>query len=298
MNSRSFALVAVFLVQLLYGLNYTYAKTVMNEGYIKPFAFVILRVLGATILFWLLSFFVKKEKIDKKDYFTFFLGAVFGVAVNMLFFLKGLEFTTPIHGAAIVTIAPILILIFSSFFLKEKLTLLKIIGITLGFAGAIVLTIYGKSSRAADNILLGNLLIFLNIISYSIYIIIVKKLTAKYHPFTFIKWLFLFGLILVIPFGYSEMHEIQWDSFTPSINFAVGFVIIGATFATYLLNPLALTQLKASTVGSFIYLQPVIAGVFAIAMGVDSIDYVKIIAMLLIFAGVYLVSQKSPTKTN
>lgn len=298
MNSRSFALVAVFLVQLLYGLNYTFAKTVMNEGYVKPFAFVILRVLGATILFWLLSLFVKREKIDKKDYITFFLAALFGVAINMILFLKGLEFTTPIHGATIVTVAPILILVFSSFFLKEKLTLIKIIGITLGFAGAIVLTIYGKSTRAADNVWLGNFLIFLNIISYSIYIIIVKKLTAKYHPFTFIKWLFLFGLILVIPFGFNEMKEIQWESFTPSISFAVGFVIVGATFATYLLNPLALTKLKASTVGSFIYFQPVIAGVFAIAMGVDSIDTVKIVAMSLIFAGVYLVSQKSPTKTN
>ena len=286
------------MVQLLYGLNYTYAKTVMNDGYIKPFGFVVLRILGATLLFWLLSLFVKKEKIDTKDYLTFFFAAVFGVAVNMLLFFKGLEYTSPIHAAAIVTVAPILILIFSSFFLKEKLTLIKILGVTLGFAGAIVLTVYGKSSRAADNVLLGNFLIFLNIVSYSIYIIMIKKLTAKYHPFTFIKWLFLFGFILVLPFGYTELKEVEWNTFTPSVNFAVGFVIVGATFATYLLNPLALTQLKATTVGSFIYLQPVIAGVFAIAMGVDSIDTVKIIAMLLIFAGVYLVSQKSPTKTN
>lgn len=284
------------MVQLLYGLNYTFAKTVLNGGYIKPFGFTLMRVLGAVTLFWIFGSFTKKEKIDFKDYFTFFLAAVFGVATNMLLFLKGLELTSPIHAAAIVTTTPIIILVASSFFLKEKVTPLKIIGVLLGFAGALVLTIYGKSTRAADNVLLGNTFVFINAISYSIYIIIIKKLTEKYHPFTFIKWLFLFGLFMVLPFGYSEVQEIQWHTFTPSVYFSVGFVIIGATFATYILNPLALTKLKASTVGIFIYLQPVIAGLFAQIMGVDAINTVKIVAMLLIFAGVYLVSLKPKQK--
>ena len=291
MNKRTFALVAVFVVQLLYGLNYTFAKSVMNSGYIKPFGFVLLRVLGATILFWILGVFMPKEKIDKKDYKTFFLAAVFGVVTNMLLFLKGLELTTPIHASVIITITPIIILVFSAFFLKERITGLKILGIILGFAGAVILTIYGKSTRAGDNVILGNLLVFINAVSYSIYIIIIKKLTAKYHPFTFIKWLFLFGLIMVTPFGFGEVQDIQWHTFTPYVYFSVGFVVIGATFATYMLNPLALRHLKASTVGTFIYLQPVIAGVFAIAMGIDAVNVIKVLAMFLIFAGVYLVSK-------
>ena len=293
MNNRTFALVAAFLVQLLYGLNYTFAKFVMNEGFVKPFGFVVLRVLGATILFWILGAFIPKEKIDKKDYKNFFFAAVFGVATNMLLFLKGLELTTPIHASVIITITPIIILIFSSFFLKERVTGLKIMGVVLGFAGALILTIYGKSTRTGDNVLLGNTMVFINAVSYSIYIIIIKKLTAKYHPFTFIKWLFLFGLFLVLPFGYGDIQEIQWHTFTPYAYFSVAFVVIGATFGTYILNPLALVKLKASTVGTFIYLQPVIAGVFAIFMGFDSMNTLKIVAMLLIFAGVYLVS-KSP----
>ena len=296
MNSRKLALFALFMVQLLYGLNYTFAKIVMNEGYVKPFAFVVLRVTGATILFWLFGLFFPSEKVERKDFLKFFFAAIFGVAINMLLFLKGLEFTTPIHASAIVTSTPIIILILSSFLLKEKVTKLKILGVFLGFCGALVLTIYGKSPRAADNVVLGNTFIFINAISYSIYIILIKRLTAKYHPFTFIKWLFLFGLVLVLPFGYGELQEIQWDTFTPSITFSVAFVIIGATFATYILNPLALTKLKASTVGTFIYLQPVIAGLFAITMGVDIVNSVKIIAMLLIFAGVYLVSFKPKLK--
>jgi drug/metabolite transporter (DMT)-like permease len=297
MNSRGFAIFALFMVQLLYGLNYTIAKTVMNENFIKPFGFVLLRVIGATALFWIISVFLPKEKIDKKDYFKFFIAALFGVVINMLFFFKGLEYTSPIHAASIMVTVPIIILILSAIILKENVTKLKIVGVALALAGALVLTIYGKSTRVGDNVPLGNLFIFINAISYSIYVILIKKLTSKYHPFTFIKWLFLFGLIILIPFGYNELKVVEWQTFTPYISFSVLFVIIGATFGTYLLNPLALNKLKASTVGIFIYLQPVIAGLFALAMGVDFIDSVKIGAMLIIFLGVYLVTVK-PKKAN
>lgn len=297
MNSRKFALFAVFMVQLLYGLNYTIAKTVMNENYIKPFGFVLLRVAGATLLFWLISFFLPKQKIDKKDYVKFFVAALFGVVINMLLFFKGLEYTSPIHASSIMIIVPIIILILSSIMLKEKVTKLKILGVTIGLIGALVLTIYGKSARPGDNVPLGNLFIFLNAVSYSVYVILIKKLTAKYHPFTFIKWLFLFGLIILIPFGYNELEAVEWQTFTPNVTWSVIFVIVGATFGTYLLNPLALNKLKASTVGIFIYLQPVIAGLFALYMGADFIDSVKIGAMLLIFLGVYLVTLK-PKQTT
>jgi len=292
MNSRKFALLAVFLVQLLYGLNYTYAKNVINEGFVQSFAFVLLRVVGATILFWLFGLFFKTEKIAKKDFVTIFFGALFGVGINMLLFLKGLELTTPIHASVIMTITPVIILILSIFYLDEKLTKMKILGIILAFSGGLLLTALGKSTRVGDNVALGNLCIFINAVSYSIYVIIIKRLTAKYHPFTFIKWLFLFGILFTLPFGYQETLEIQWHTFTPYIWFSVLFVIVGATFGTYLLNPLALNSLKASTVGTFIYLQPVIAGVFAIIMGVDAISPIKLGAMILIFSGVYLVTKK------
>ncbi|MDP5082589.1 MAG: DMT family transporter [Winogradskyella sp.] len=297
MNSRGFAIFALFMVQLLYGLNYTFAKTVMNENFIKPYGFVLLRVAGATLLFWIAGLFLPKQKIDKKDYIKLFVAALFGVVINMIFFLKGLEYTSPIHAASIMTIIPILILILSSIILKETITKLKIIGVVVGLIGALVLTLYGKSGRPADNVLLGNLLIFLNAICYSIYVILIKKLTTKYHPFTFIKWLFLMGLIIHIPLGYNELAAVEWGTFTPYISFSVIFVVVGATFGTYLLNPLALNKLKASTVGIFIYLQPVIAGLFAILMGADFIDAIKIGAMLLIFVGVYLVTKKSKKTT-
>lgn len=290
MISRKTALVALFMVQLLYGLNYTFAKTVINQGFIRPFAFVILRVAGAAILFWLLGLFLPKEKIEKRDFLRFIVAAVFGVFINMLLFLKGLELTTPIHASSIMTIVPVIILILSYFILKESISTLKLIGVFMAFAGALVLTIYGKSIRAADNIILGNTFILINAVSYSIYVILIKQLTSKYHPHTFIKWLFLFGMLMVFPFGFYELQEIDLASYTAYAYFGIGFVVIGATFGTYLLNPLALSKLKASTVGAFIYLQPAIAGLFAVFMGADSVDAVKLTAMLIIFTGVYLVS--------
>ncbi|WP_339633790.1 DMT family transporter, partial [Bizionia echini] len=202
-----------------------------------------------------------------------------------------------IHASVIMTVVPIVVLTLSAIFLKERITSLKISGIVLGFAGAIILSIYGKSTQIGDNIPLGNLLVFINAVSYSIYLILIKKITEKYHPFTFIKWLFLFGFILVLPFGYNEVLYINWYEFSPYITFSVLFVIIGATFATYLLNPIALQHLKASTVSTFLYLQPVIAGIFAVLMGSDTMNVVKFVAAGLIFVGVYLVTKKPKLKT-
>ncbi|WP_046743280.1 DMT family transporter [Kordia zhangzhouensis] len=297
-SDRNSAFVAAFAVQVFYGVTFTFASDVIKGGYIQPFGFILLRVAGAATLFWLFSMFAPKEKIDRKDFITFFFAAIFGIALNMLTFFKGLEFTTPIHASVIMVVVPILVLIMSAIFLKEKILPRKILGIILGLSGAVVLSVYGKSALASDNVPLGNLLVFINAVSYSIYIIIIKKLSVKYHPFTFIKWLFLFGTFLVLPFGYAELSAVDWALFSPFVIFETLFVIIGATFATYLLNPLALRQLKASTVSTFLYIQPVIAGIFAIIMGSDSLNLIKIVAATLIFAGVYLVSiNKVKTRT-
>lgn len=299
LSKKNFAFIAAFLVQLFYGVTFTFANDVIDGGYIKPYGFILLRLLGATILFWLFSFFAPKEKISPKDFLVFVAAAFFGVALNMLTFFKGLSYTTPIHASVIMVVVPIIVLLLSAFILKEKITSLKVMGVILGLSGALVLTLYGKSALGSDNILLGNFLVFINAVSYSVYIIIIKQLTSKYHPFTFIKWLFLFGLIMVAPFGFNELSEVQWETFQPYTYFSVAFIIVAATFGTYILNPLALRELKASTVSTFLYLQPVTAGIFAILMGSDFLNTTKLIAAILIFIGVYLVSKPNKvTKTS
>lgn len=293
MQSRFLALIAAFTVQLIYGFTFTFANDVIDEGYVKPYGFILLRTCIATVLFWILSCFTPQQKIDKKDFKIFLYASFFGMVLNMLTFFKGLEYTTPIHASVIMTVVPIIVLILSSIYLSERITSLRVLGIITGFSGALILSLYGKSSQQGDHILLGNFLVFINAVSYAIYLIIIKKLTYKYHPFTFIKWLFLFGTIMTIPFGFNEVTAIDLSTFNGYTYFSIAFVILGATFGTYLLNPLAMTKLKASTIGTFLYLQPFVAGTFAVFMGSDTIDFIKIIAALLIFSGVFLVSIKT-----
>jgi len=292
MNNRNAALVALVLVQLFYGVTFTFANDVIVGGYIMPFGFIVLRVVCATFLFWGFSLMFTTKKIDRKDFPKLIAAAFFGVALNMLTFFKGLQYTTPINGSVIMITVPIIVLILSAIILKEQVTKLKVTGVGLGLSGALVLSLYGQSSVYGENILLGNFLVFINAASYSYYLILIKKLTSKYHPYDFIKWLFLFGSIMVLPFGYTELSAVNWQDFPSYIWFSVGFVIVFATFGTYLLNPLALKNLKATTVSTFLYLQPIFAGIFAIAMGSDQLDLVKGLAALLIFIGVYLVTKK------
>ena len=291
MKSNKSALVALLLVQLFYGVTFTFANDVIDGGYIQPYGFILFRVSLAGILFWVFSIWTPSEKIERKDFPKFIMAAFFGVALNMLAFFKGLQFTTPINGSVIMVTTPIIVLILSAIILRETITKIKVFGILAGLSGALVLSIYNSSASAGDHILLGNFLVLVNAASYSYYLILIKKITDKYHPYTFIKWLFLFGTLFVLPFGYRELSLVNWSSFTPYIWFSALFVVVGATFATYLLNPMALRKLSATTVSTFVYVQPVFAGIFAIMMGSDSLSVIKVIAASLIFLGVYLVSK-------
>lgn len=265
-----------------------------------PLAVVVLRVVGASVLFWLLSFFGPKEKIDKKDYRRMLLCAVLGVGINMMIFFKGLELSTPINSAVIITITPIFVLILSIFLIKEKVTPRKIIGVIVGLSGALGLILFGNEIRQdAPNIALGNFYILLNALFYGAYLILVKTLIQRYHPFTFMKWLFSLGILICLPFGYQELTEINWIDLPFEAIWKISFVILGTTFCTYLFNIYALTQLKASTVSAFIYVQPLIGIIYAVATGQDTLTTVKIIAACLVLLGVYLASRKpKPNVSN
>lgn len=298
MNQRTLALIATSIATLIYGVTFTVAKEVMPM-YIKPFGFILLRVGGAAIVFWILGLFVKATSIEKADYKKIIIAAFFGVGLNMLTFFKGLSYTTPISASVIMVTAPILVLIFASILLKEKLILRKIIGIVIGLIGAIVLIVYGSSStKNAENVMLGNLLVFVNAASYAMYLVQVKKLIAKYNPIVFVKWLYLFGFLFVVPFGLSELVEVQWHLMPTSIYLKAAFVVLFTTCITYLFNLFALSRLKPTTVSVFIYLQPVIASIYALFVGSDSLNAIKIAATLLIFLGVFLVTKQVATKNK
>ncbi len=253
----------------------------------------MLRVVGASILFWGISLFGPKEKIERKDWGRIIVCSILGMVVNMLAFFKGLDLSTPINSAVLVTIVPIVVVVLSALFIKEKITGLKILGIFLGLGGALTLILFGAEIRRdAPNIPMGNALFVLNSISYGAYLILAKKLIEKYHPFTLMKWFFTIAAIINFPITYPEFSEIQWTELPLEAIWAIVFVVVGTTFMTYLFNVFALTQLKASTVGAFVYLQPLFGILFALLRGKDQLTGVKIVATTLVLLGVYLASKR------
>lgn len=298
MDKRLLALIAVSIATLIYGVNYTVAKDVMPL-HIKPFAFILLRVAGGTLLFWFAGLFVKQQKIEKSDFKKILLAAFFGTALNMLAFFKGLSLTAPISASVIMVTSPIMVLIFSSIFIKKRIEKQRILGVFIGLAGALLLITYGSTSTGnSTNNNLGNFLVFVNAASYGLYLVLAKNLIAKYHPIVFVKWLYLFGLIFVLPFSYYEFTEIVWQKIPANIYCNIGFVIVFTSCITYLFNLYGLSKLKPTTVSVFIYLQPVIATIYALIVGSDSLNLVKISATIIIFLGVYLVTKQVEQSTK
>lgn len=295
MSKKFWAHAAILGANIIYGLNYSIAKDVMPE-FIQPFGFIFCRVSGALLLFWMFAQFAEKEKVSERDLALLAVCGAFGVAANQLMFFYGLNLTSPINAAIILTCNPILVLLISALVIRERITSRKIVGIGLGLTGAVGLILFKGASAINAEGSIGDLFVFLNATSYAIYLVLVKPLMQKYKPMTVIKWVFLFGFIYVLPFGWGEFQEIEWESFTTNIWWAFGFVVVGTTFLAYLFNIFGLRELSPSVVSTYIYSQPLIASIMAIALQKDELSYEKIIAAILIFSGVYLVSSKKSFK--
>ena len=292
MNKIVLAHISLFVANLIYAVNYTFAKDVMPD-FIQPSGFILLRVTGAVILFSLFYFLFVNEKVEKKDIIRLAICGIFGVAINQLLFFEGLNLTTPINAAIIMTINPVLVIIMSALILFEKINIRKGIGIALGLMGASTLILNGGDVSGNTNFMVGNMFVFINAASYGLYLVLVKPLMQKYHPITVMFYVFGFGLLYVVPFGYTELLAVDWVSFPTIIIWEVLFVLVCTTFIAYLLNSSALKLLNPSTVSIYIYLQPVLATLFAIFRGADALDERKIISAIIIFVGVYLVSVRS-----
>jgi drug/metabolite transporter (DMT)-like permease len=284
---------ALLAANVIYSINYTVAKDVM-PFYIGPSGFVLIRVTGALVLFWLTGLFFEKEKIAAKDFGKLVLCGLFGVAVNQLFFFEGLNLTSPINAAIIMVSTPIMVLVFSSIIIKERITGNKVSGVVLGVSGALLL-ILGNNNLISGNqsSALGDTFIFLNASSYAVYLVLVKSLMKKYKAITVIKWVFLFGIIFVVPIGFNQALIIDWAEIPRGIWLAIAFVVIGTTFLAYLLNTFALKSVTPTVSAVYIYLQPVLTALIAIIAGKDELDLIKVVSAVLIFSGVYLASMKA-----
>ena len=286
---------ALFIVNALYGAGHILAKGVM-PAFLTPTTFIFFRILGATILFWIIKAFLPKERIQRKDIGLFMLCALFGVTINQLFFFHGLSLSSSINSGIIMTTNPILVTIIAYFLLKEKITITKVTGILLGATGAILLSLAGNTGKGDSS--LGDLFLFINAASYAVYLVIAKPLMQRYSPFTVITYVFTFGLfyMFIYPPTYMETLAIDYSAITPTILAKIAYIVIGVTFFTYLLTMYGLKYVGPSIASAYIYTQPVLVMGFAYLFSLigladdytNTITFEKVGYMAMIFVGVWI----------
>ncbi len=289
MNKVVKAHLALLGVNAIYGVNYSIVKSVVPLV-IQPFALVILRATFTALLFWLSGFFTAKEKITRKDFLKLIALGVFGVALNQLLFIKGLAMSTPINAAIIMIFNPIIVMLLEVIFLKEKAPFIRVLGILVGVAGALILLLGRRQISFSSDSFTGDMLILINCISWAIYLVMVKPLMVKYNTVTVVKWVFAWGAMFVFPFGWSQIQAFDFHSVSFIAWMSITYIVVASTYIAYFLNTYALAELSPSIASTYIYLQPVIAAGVAVYYGQDSINTMKIISAIFIVLGIYLVS--------
>ena len=280
MQLKTKAHLGLLSANIFFSINLSAVKYLTTNHFVQSFGINLIRVAVSTILFWML-YLAKpvKSTIDRADFPRFIICALTGIAINQMLFLKGLSLTYSIHAVLLILSAPIFITVFAAIFLKERISPIQSVGLGLGVCGAVILISMGKNSGTGDNVILGDTLILINALSYTIYFIMVKPLMLKYNPIQVTRMIFTIGFFGVLPFGWMEYG-------------CLGLIVLGGTFLAYLFNLYGIKILGASITGAYIYLQPIFAAIIAMIFLNESLEWYKVIAGAFIFTGVYLSNKK------
>ncbi len=289
MNEKNYkAHLAIFAANIIFGINTPISKNVLQE-YLNPLSLTFFRMAGACVVFWIVSLFLKTEKISPKDLLFIFLASMFGIFINQFSFIQGLSLTTPVNAAIIITSTPIMTMIVSFIFLKEPITFKKAGGVFLGAGGAIMLVLSSYSGSLGTGNPWGNLLCLTSSLSYAIYLTAFKWLTDKYSPVSLMKWMFLFAALASIPFTLRSVSQINFSELPVIAYLQIIYIVAGATFITYLLIPIGQKGLRPTTLTMYNYLQPLVTTIIAVAFGLDAFGFTKTVSAVMIFLGVYIV---------
>lgn len=280
---------AMIGAEFLWGVSAPLGKMILAGG-MTPLLLTDCRMIGAAVLFWIISLFSKNEKVSPKDLLNMFFASLFGIVINQCCFIWGLSLTSPVNASIITTSLPILTMVLAAIVLHEPVTKLKVGGVFLGAIGALILII-GSSSGETGGASAGDLLVICAQLSFSCYLVFFKKLIGKYSPVTLMKWMFTYASICVIPFTYGEWINMDWVS-APSIVIwgAIAFVV-GPTFLSYLLLPLGQKSLRPTVTAMYNYVQPIVASLVAVWAGIGKFTIANGIAIVLVFTGVFLVTR-------
>ncbi|MDR1585336.1 MAG: DMT family transporter [Prevotellaceae bacterium] len=283
---------ALLTANIIFGLNLPVTRSLIPETF-SPYVLTMFRMFGAAALFWLVSLFVRKEEVPLKDKGKLALASLFGIVLNQVPFLVGLSYTSPVDASIVVTLLPVFCMIMAAFVLKEPITWKKAAGVLVGASGVLLLILgqYPASGVKPDNSILGDLIIFISVTSFAVYLTFFKSLISRYSPVTLMKWMFLFASLICIPFYSGDVLLVDYAALSADVYWRVAFIVACSTFFTFMLIPIGQKTLRPTTVSMYNYLQPIVASLVAVALGMSSFGWDKALAAALVFAGVYLVTK-------
>jgi len=283
---------ALFVVSILYGVNYFISKAVFDE--VPPLAMVVIRSCLGTLIIWLIAHFARPSEViqSRKDWGLLVLCGILGASLNQIFFFLGLAHTLQVNAAVLMTSTPLFVFLTAFFLRTERLSVLKILGLVLALFGAVFISLNGRRPELGMDTIWGDGMVVLNAASYGLYLVLVQPLMRRYHILTVIKWVFLFGALNNIIFGAHELGQVDWPNLSNQALASIAYVVVGVTLLAYGLNAWALQRISASAVGIYIYLQPVIVAILAQWLNIEQLTGPRIGFMAMVLGGVYLVSYR------
>jgi len=284
---------SVALAYTIFGFNIVFCKNIANSDVVSPIVLFSMRAICAAAAFWVLSLFLPREKVEKGDIWKIALASVLGLFVPQFTFLEAITMTTSIDVSVFGALVPIFTMFFAAIFLKEPITLKKAGGVALSFAGILLLIF--NSATAPGGVEhtkpLGVVFMLINCMSFAAYLGIFRPLISKYSVCTFMKWMFLFSMLISLPFSAKGLLATNYAAIPPSVAAEIAFLIIFATFVAYFLIPVGQKHLRPTVVSMYSYLQPIIATVLSVIIGMDTMNWQKLTAIVLVFVGVALVNK-------
>lgn len=284
---------AMFTANVIFGLNIPITKAIFSTGLISPYVLSFFRMTGAAVLFWLVSAFMRREKVPAKDLILLFCASLLGIQINQILFFRGLESTSPIDASIIATLVPILTMVFAAIFVKEPITWKKAFGVFMGMSGAIIIVASSSGSSGSSgpsSSMTGNIFCMLSAMSYALYLSLFRGLISRYHPVTLMKWMFLFAAACTIPFFWNDVAAVDYSALPSSMYLSIIYVVGLATFVAYFMIPIGQRNLRPTLVSMYNYIQPFISSIAAVTLGMAVFGWPKALAAVLIFTGVYFVT--------
>ena len=295
MNKNVQGHIFALTANILWGLMAPIGKSALME--FSALSVTTFRMVGAAACFWLLSAFCKREHVDHRDMLKIFFASLFALVFNQGVYIFGLSMTSPIDASIVTTTLPIVTMIIAAIYLKEPVTNLKVLGIFVGAMGALILIMSSQTAGGGNSSIIGDLLCLVAQISFSIYLTVFKGLSQKYSPITLNKWMFVYASMCYIPFSYHDVASIQWAEISTAAFVKVGYVVVGGSFLAYIFIMTAQRLMRPTVVSMYNYMQPIVASIAAIIMGLGVFGWEKGAAIALVFLGVYIVT-KSKSKAD